>query len=245
MLDHGLHWLYKFATNDAWYYLNVEDLFGILVAFLMRTACKLAVDYAGLLQFRHPGALGGAYWTFSMFAAIVGSFCIIEFSYAKVGAEFIGLEKSTAWMIMGAFSGAWLVVFCVLLCLMKRDYIRTFFSLQTGNQLVQSWFLEGDSDEKKIKILDVNPHLWKSIRPQVRAFLLENWERWEEEKPAWFDDKIMAMVDDDMMPPEALARLRHKGGGKRRRSSLGERLGGASGEVAAPAANDEAAAEEV
>jgi hypothetical protein len=217
----------------------------VLVTFITRTGCKLAVDYAGLLQFRNPGILGGAYWTFNVFVAIAASFGIIEFSYAQVGSEVIGVEKNTAWMIIGAFSGAWLVVFCAFLCLMKREYIRTFFSLQTGNQLAQSWFLEGDSDEKKIKILKINPHLWKSIRPQVQAFLLEKWERWEEEKPAWFDDKFMAMVDDDMMPPEALARLRRKGGGKRRRSSLGEKLGGAKREGAAPAANDEAATEEV
>jgi hypothetical protein len=55
---------------------------------------------------------------------------------------------------------------------------------------------------------------------------MENWDTWEAEKPIWFDDVWLSYVDDDMMPAEALKRLRQKGGGTRRRSSLGDAIGG-------------------
>jgi hypothetical protein len=67
--------------------------------------------------------------------------------------------------------------------------------------------------------------MWLSIRPDVKAWTLENWERWEEEQPTWCTDAWKSSVDDDMVPPASLVRM--KGGGvQRRRSSLGDLLGG-------------------
>jgi hypothetical protein len=63
-----------------------------------------------------------------------------------------------------------------------------------------------------------------SIRDDVKAWTLENWERWEEEKPEWFSDAWKAKIDDDMIPPASLRRL-NGGGSQRRRSSLGDILG--------------------
>jgi hypothetical protein len=59
----------------------------------------------------------------------------------------------------------------------------------------------------------------------VKAWTLENWDRWEEEKPAWFNDAWKMSVDDDMIPP---ASLRKMNGSERRRSSLGDMMGGSA-----------------
>ena len=59
----------------------------------------------------------------------------------------------------------------------------------------------------------------------MEAWTLENWERWEEEKPAWFNDAFRASVDDGMIPAGALVQMKMQGGGSRRRSSLGDVLG--------------------
>jgi hypothetical protein len=53
---------------------------------------------------------------------------------------------------------------------------------------------------------------------------MENWERWEEEKPEFFNDAWRASVDDDMIPPASLRKL-NSGASGRRRSSLGDILG--------------------
>jgi hypothetical protein len=60
---------------------------------------------------------------------------------------------------------------------------------------------------------------------------LENWERWEEEKPEFFNDNFQASVDDDMIPADSLREMKG-GGGKRRRSSLGVQLGFGAAQVA-------------
>ena len=54
-------------------------------------------------------------------------------------------------------------------------------------------------------------------------WIMENWERWEEEKPEWFCDAWKAKVDDDMIPADSLRKM--KTGQERRRSSLGDILG--------------------
>jgi hypothetical protein len=47
---------------------------------------------------------------------------------------------------------------------------------------------------------------------------LQNWARWEEEKPDWFHDNLKRVIPLDFMPEE------FRGRGGRRRSSLSERI---------------------
>ena len=54
-------------------------------------------------------------------------------------------------------------------------------------------------------------HHWKSIEGDVRAWIQENWDRWEKEKPKWFDDAMRASV-----PVEYIQRA----GDARRRESV-------------------------
>ena len=106
------------------------------------------------------------------------------------------------------------------------DFLQ-LYSLQTGCDWVQSYFLnEGNSDETRGIILVFNRHLWQSIRPQVSERLKENWPRWVEEKPEWFNQVFISNVDDDLLPPEVLEQQNQIGGGSRRRSSVGDRMCG-------------------
>jgi hypothetical protein len=87
-------------------------------------------------------------------------------------------------------------------------------------------FINGKGDEQKSAMLRRNKKQWASIRDDVKAWTMENRERGEEEKPAFFNDAFKASVDDDMIPPSSLREL-NGGGSERRRSSLGDILGGA------------------
>ena len=50
---------------------------------------------------------------------------------------------------------------------------------------------------------------------------MANWERWESERPAWFNENFKANVPDDFIPRKTLDALNKSNGGKRRRSSIG------------------------
>jgi hypothetical protein len=245
-IDHGIFWLKLLATNDAWLFLNFQGPSSIPIMIRTKTAFKVILDYTGLVQFRGPGVVGGLYYSFSTAMAFVASFVFIHMYFKRGGEDDIGeeqeddealeedggfdegagLNEKTVFTIAASISGAWALVFGLLLCTIKRKYVKTFTSTQTSHAWVKEFFLEGATDEVKSQIVEYNPRCWWSIRPQVREWLAENWDRWEVEKPDWFNDVWLSSVDDDMMPADALRRLRQKGGGTRRRSTFAERMGG-------------------
>jgi hypothetical protein len=128
------------------------------------------------------------------------------------------MQESIAWTIVAGLSGLWISFQTWFLLLMKREFRGTFFSTQTGYAWVQSFFVDGTTDEKKMRTLLSNKKQWASIRDDVKTWTMENWERWEEEKPDWFSDAWKSALDDDMIPPASLQKLKG-GGGKRSRSS--------------------------
>jgi hypothetical protein len=159
--------------------------------------------------------------------ALAASFVAIRVYYASLEDEKDAvMDESVAWTIVGGLSGLGVSFFACFLLLMKPAYRSTFFSTQTGYAWVQSYFVSGQTDEVKKRIFEHNKKQWQSIRPDVKAWTLENWERWEEEKPEFFNDAFKATVDDDMIPPASLRKL--NAGSSRRRSSLGDLMGGTS-----------------
>jgi hypothetical protein len=156
--------------------------------------------------------------------ALAASFVSTHTYYASLqDGEKEVMKEADAWMMVGGLSGGWICFGAAFLLLMKPGYKGTFFSTQTGHQYVQSKFLR-EGDENKKAVFKYNKRLWLSIRSDVKAWTLENWERWEEERPAWFSDAWKEGVDDDMIPAASLRKL-NGGGSERRRSSLGDALG--------------------
>jgi hypothetical protein len=49
----------------------------------------------------------------------------------------------------------------------------------------------------------------------VKTFVLENYEKWDREKPAWFNDANIACIPSDMIPIPNLEALLEAGGGER------------------------------
>ena len=154
--------------------------------------------------------------------ALAASFVATHVFYAnlKEGEKAV-MDESVAWTIVGGLIGLGVFFFACFLLLMKPAYRSTFFSTQTGYAWVQSYFISGQTDEVKQRIFEHNKKQWASIRDDVKEYTLDNWERWEDEKPAWFNGAFKASVDEDMIPAGS-----REGG--RRRSSLGDILFGGS-----------------
>jgi hypothetical protein len=116
-------------------------------------------------------------------------------------------------VIVVSLSGAWACVFAAFLLLVDSRFRRTFVSMQTGGEWARSLFLEGERDITKIIPIGFNKKLWAGIREDVKAWTMENWERWEEEKPEWFNDAWKAQIDADMIPGEFGGREEEQPGG--------------------------------
>ncbi|GMI34278.1 hypothetical protein TeGR_g4020 [Tetraparma gracilis] len=169
---------------------------------------SIAVDFAGIIQLRAPGEMGGAWWTFTMVIALSTSFVATHIYYTSLeDPTDAALPPVYSWTIVGALSSAYLAVFVVFLCLINPGYTHTFFSTTTGASWATQRFTEANNDETRAKIMSRNKKIWPSIRDDVKAWTLENWEHWEDEEPEWFNSAWKASVDDDMIPPDCLRRL--------------------------------------
>jgi hypothetical protein len=51
-------------------------------------------------------------------------------------------------------------------------------------------------------------HHWSSIEDEVKTWIWANWEKWENEKPEWFDDAIRARVPLEYIPGAGDAKRR-------------------------------------
>jgi hypothetical protein len=156
--------------------------------------------------------------------ALVASFVATRVYYASLeeGGDAV-MDESVAWTIVSSLSGAWLSFFVVFLLLMKRPFLGTFTSTRTGRAWVQSRFLANDEEFARSRIFGANKKQWRGIREDVKAWTMENWERWEEEKPAWFNDAFQASVDSDMIPAASL-KLMSGGGRQPEKRSLGAKV---------------------
>ena len=86
--------------------------------------------------------------------------------------------------------------------MMKKKYRSTFWSMETGNEWIQSYFTRGVTDEIKMNVLNKNKGKWSAIVPQVKEWVEEGWTEWEREKPEWFTDNWKARVPAEWVPKE-------------------------------------------
>jgi hypothetical protein len=92
------------------------------------------------------------------------------------------------------------VLFAVFFFNIKKKYWGTFYSLQRGKDLTVNGFRESSDAGKAEYTFKYSRHHWKSIEEEVKAWVETNWDRWEEEKPKWFDEAMRARVPLDYIP---------------------------------------------
>ncbi len=87
----------------------------------------------------------------------------------------------------------------------KREYLHTFVSLQTGCAYVEGYFLDNEGDDaKRINVLFSNERQWQAIRDRVREWVLSMYAAWRALMPSWFTTDLQARIPDDFMPAQAL-----------------------------------------
>ena len=163
--DMALYLLQKVARGDFHYWIAVDGAFGLFAILLVRVMVKTITDFTGVIHFRHDAELGGLFWTLNMFLALAASFVCV----------WVGDGGMVEWTLVGAASGAWVLTFGLFLLLMKKGYRRTFFSTRTGKQWTMNFFLKGTEDSVKKVTVGHNQKQWRSIRGEVKEWVLLNY----------------------------------------------------------------------
>ena len=130
--------------------------------------------------------------------------------YATTNAAGVNMHSSKIgdlplFATVATLAGALLVAVVGLSLTIKREYLHTFVSLQTGCAYAQSFFLDNEGDDaKRIRIFGMNERQWRAIRDRVRQWVLSMYAVWEALKPTWLTDAVRARIPDSFMPADTL-----------------------------------------
>ncbi|GMI32546.1 hypothetical protein TeGR_g12943 [Tetraparma gracilis] len=236
--DQLLYLLQKLVRGDFLHWVPVEGVGGLAWALLERVIVKTLTDFTGIIQFRAPGEMGGASWLWSMCLALAAPWVAVPVHFDSLtsnstdatdeedgGETSLDFRQSDAWRLLGGLTAGWVLAFAVFLGLMKKKYRSTFWSMETGNEWIQSYFLQGKNDAIKMNVVKFNKGKWEAIEPQVKEWVREGWMGWERDKPEWFSDYWKSQVPADWVPKEgkaehAKARRRSIAGSARKGSVL-------------------------
>jgi len=205
----------KFARNDIYRWHLTDFRFGAVFAVVTNLVLLGFFNFTGHLASRHPHTLGGMFFTCSSLFSLVlmyaaGSVLAAEVERAGddvtgMAADFI--KEGHLVQAMTTLSLTFVVSFVVMLLSLTPEARGSFFSTESAAAATRLFYLKGETDEQKSFILHFNPAQWRSIREEVKSWVLENFERWEEEKPEWFDLKFRKRVPVDMLPPSHARKL--------------------------------------
>ncbi len=109
---------------------------------------------------------------------------------------------------VGPLAAVWLIAVVGLSLTIKREYLHTFVSLQTGYCDSQSYFLDNHgNDARRVLIFFCNERHWQAIRDRVRQWVLSAYAAWQALMPAFFTEDLQARIPDDFMPAQAVQDL--------------------------------------
>ena len=109
---------------------------------------------------------------------------------------------------VGALAAVWLIAVVGLSFMIKREYLHTFVSLQTGYADSQSYFLDNQgNDARRVIIFFCNERHWQAIRDRVRQWVLSVYATWQALMPAFFTADLQARIPDDFMPVQVVQDL--------------------------------------
>jgi hypothetical protein len=221
--DLGLYLLVKVLRGDFWYWIPVGGNTEILSSIVCRVTVKVVTDFTSIVQFRHPNEVGGMYWMFG-FVLTMGSLPVAILVAERGGVADKGL--AFAWRVVGIFIPCIVLFFATFFYNIEKKYWGTFYSWQKGKDLTVKNFREGSDAGKARYTFLTSKHHWKANEMEVRAWVEANWDRWEEEKPDWFDETMRARVPVEYIPESGDARERES---VRRASVDAEAEGGLAG----------------
>jgi len=205
---------YKIIRNDFRYFLRVEGVLSWVASFMMRLCQKSITDFTLLVHLRHPNEAGGIYWSFNV--VVNQAFCFISvYLYGKYSDE-TDAFITNLWLVVGGLLLFSMSNFGGFLLLIKREYWVTFYNMKTGKEFCCETWRYAKSDQVRFNVFKKHKSYYKSINKELKDWLSENWENWEEEKEDWFTAKMIGKIPDELLPEKFTRKLGVDAKGRRK-----------------------------
>ena len=193
---------YKVVRRDFYFW---GPGFNIAGSIFPRVMIKLMTLVTGCLHLRHPFDLGGGYWAASNAACLLSWFVAIGI-YDRYGTV-AKVDTKQLYALASALAGAWLLSGSGILLLMNREYVRTFYSLQSGCDAAMQTFtaapicFEDVAKQNKMRavIFEYNERMWHKIRGDVERWVKDGYPAWKLESPSWLTSDMIGRVPDEWL----------------------------------------------
>ena len=143
--------------------------------------------------------LGGMYWTICLVIGQLTSFVAV-YLYSVLGASGSVASVASLWYLVCSLELAFVLFFAIFLLSINKKYIGTFFATVTGKHFTAQRFREAGGDRAKNHVFAMHPAFYAAFRGEVKLWVGENFNKWNEEKPEWFNERLMANIPSDMIP---------------------------------------------
>jgi len=203
-VDIGIFFLYKIMRGDFFYFVNLAGVFRFVLAMIERFCVKILVNFTMLIQLRQPQEMGGLPFLISILMSVVGSFVSVQV-YSTYYNEDVKLDNETLQTVFGSLVAIWFVSAVTFALVIKRAYLHTFYDLHTASTFNRKSFLHlrEDQDLEKSEKMRRHPDIYMAWGDElIKPWTINNWNRWEEEKPAWFTDNWIEAVPNEYIPFE-------------------------------------------
>ena len=171
--------------------------------------------YIGLLSAPFPLLRNPTFLTSRVFSG--GLLYMLLVNFAQVGIAYRcydqgTVDETTAWGLLVLLTAVCVAAGAGAYRYVPRSHRKTFYEHLTFRRYVETfWWNEARHDvDHKGRELDTQEGiraclpLWVSSHylptELCRAFYAENWARWEEEPPEWFDEEFKAAVPRELRP---------------------------------------------
>ena len=194
--------LFKLARNDFRYWVKLDGAMSWIASMFARIVEKLMVDFTVMVQLRSPQDIGGLYWIMSLVLGQVTSFVAV-YLYSRMEAETSKVESISSfhlWVVIGTLEGCFVVFFAMFVGTIQTKYRVTFFSTMRGTDFRIKSFRDATTDQNKMNILKCHASYYTRIRGEVREWVMDNYETWNEEQPEWFTERVKKSIPLDMIP---------------------------------------------
>ena len=130
----------------------------------------------------------------------------LDMTNTTESGEANSIEPHLWTLVIGLFVLSMLMFYAFLISI-NKEYIKTFFDIQSGKQYVRRNFDTSKTDSEKFVVFAYHRSYYKSFEGKLKDWLIANWANWEEEKPDWFTAAAISRVPIDMLPPKLVADL--------------------------------------
>jgi hypothetical protein len=173
LADHSLYTAQKLLRGDYthWMPLPPNSLASVVNSIVNRFIGKVIADFVAPIQARGSGEMGGLYFTFNTLLSPVMSVISVSVYYHRFPSEEDqALPPSTAWALVASLTLAWACVFAAMLLIMDKRYLRTFYSIETGNEWTMKIFTRsGAPDAARADIHTYNHTKYVPRRSRARG----------------------------------------------------------------------------